>query len=66
MVIMGNIISSDPHMLTPTSKEEDRIPCDKCHEGIYVPFNPKYEINHGFICNKCGSHVHFEANVIVE
>lgn len=63
---MDNLISLDQHSLTLTSKEEDQIQCDVCHEGIYVPFNPSYEINHGFICNKCGSHVHFEANVIVE
>lgn len=65
-MIMDNSISFDLHGLAPASKEEDQIQCNVCHEGIYVPFNPSYKINHGFICNKCGSRVHFEANVVVE
>lgn len=63
---MDSSILSDQHSLTPTSKEEDQIKCIVCHEGIYIPFNPDYEINHLFTCNKCGSHIHFEANVVVE
>lgn len=63
---MNNSISSDPRSLTPTSKEKDQIECVVCHKGIYIPFNPSYEINHLFTCNKCGSRVHFEANVVVE
>lgn len=62
---MNNSILSDRNKLTMTSKEKDKIECTVCHKGIYVPLNPKSEINHAFTCNKCGSRVHIEANVVI-
>ncbi len=49
-----------------TSKEEDRIACDTCGKGIYVPDHPESDVNHSFHCNECGARIHLDANVIVE
>lgn len=65
-MVLINSTSLNLNGLTPTSKEKDKIVCVACGKGIYVPFNPEYEVNYSFTCYKCGSHVHFEANVIVE
>ncbi len=52
--------------ITLTTKLRDDIKCPNCHKGIVVPFNPKAEINHTFICNACGWSIHLDANVTIE
>lgn len=44
----------------------EQVKCLECKEGVYRPLNPKYKINHCFICDKCGSNVILEPNVVVE
>ncbi len=55
------------NQLNPTTKEGDKVPCKECGKGIYIPVNPQAEINHGFKCSHCSTHVNFDfADVIVE
>lgn len=61
MLIMDSLT-----LLKMTSKEDDHILCDKCKEGIFVPFNPDFEVNHTFYCNKCGAEIHMDGSVTVE
>lgn len=42
------------------------IHCESCNVGYYKPFNPKYKVNHYFICDKCGATLMVEPNVIIE
>ena len=57
---------NDVCVITVYSKQSDNINCPHCREGIIIPFNPEFEINHAFICNNCGWSIHLEANVTVE
>ena len=58
---MTNLIS-----LSLTSKEEDKVLCSVCKNGIFVPDHPESKINHSFHCNKCGAKAHIDPNIIVE
>ena len=40
--------------------------CPKCHKGKMKPFNPKFEVNHCFICDNCGAQLTISPNIIVE
>lgn len=40
--------------------------CTKCNKGYLKPLNPKYKINHCFICDYCGSALTIEPNIIVD
>jgi len=46
----------DDKGLNPRTKSSDRIVCDSCGKGIWIPLNPDYDINHGFTCSNCGAH----------
>lgn len=41
------------------------VKCKKC-DGYYKPFNPKFDVNHYFVCKKCGDSVHVDPIVVVE
>ena len=53
-------------LLEMTSKESDKIKCENCEKGIFVPANPESKINHMFYCNHCGIKVHIDPNVNIE
>ena len=40
--------------------------CTKCKQGHYRPFNPKFEINHSFVCDICGNSIHWDPVVDVD
>lgn len=42
------------------------IKCHACHKGIYRPFNPKYKINHAYVCDNCGSSINIDYVVEVK
>lgn len=63
---MTNSNSLNQNKLNSSSKATDMIVCEVCKEGVYIPLNPKSDVNHLFTCDKCGNIVHFEANVTVE
>lgn len=66
MVIMDNSTSLRKE-LTPETKSSDQIICRLCGKGIWVPYNPDAELNHGFTCSHCGRHANFDfGDVIVD
>ena len=44
----------------------EEITCQICHKGIYRPFNPRFKINHSFVCDQCGSHIHWDPVVEID
>lgn len=38
----------------------EQVQCIRCKKGIYKPFNPKFDINHCYICDCCGDHYHYD------
>ena len=42
------------NMIERLQKGEE-VKCKECQKGIYRPFNPKYKINHAYVCDNCGS-----------
>ena len=55
-----NNYCKDDKVLNPRTKSSDRIVCDSCGKGIWIPLNPDYDINHGFTCSNCGAHANFD------
>ena len=50
----------DDKGLNPRTMSSDMTVCDSCGKGIWIPFNPNYNINHGFTCSNCGAHANFD------
>lgn len=44
----------------------EEVKCSQCKEGVYKPFNPKFKINHAFVCDKCGNHINIDPVVDIE
>lgn len=44
----------------------EKVVCPKCGKGILVPFNPKYKVNHAYLCSDCDFRFHWDPVVIVE
>ena len=42
------------------------VKCQKCKCGVYRPVNPDAVKNHYFVCDNCGTTVHFEPIVEVD
>lgn len=61
METLNNSIS-----LSERLNNEEEVKCVECKKGYYRPINPKYKINHCFVCDKCGSRVTLEPNVVVD
>lgn len=55
----------DDKVLNPRTKSSDRIVCDSCGKGIWIPLNPYYDINHGFTCSNCGAHANFDFGDVI-
>ncbi len=51
-------------ILSKNTKQSDNIVCAVCKKGIYIPLKPKSDVNHRFICNKCGSRVNIDDSTI--
>jgi len=45
---------------------QEKVKCPICSEGYYVPSNESCEVNYYFHCEKCGTRVVFEKNIVVE
>lgn len=60
MEISSNLILSEIEL------NKGNVECPRCHRGKMKPLNPKFSINHCFICNNCGEKLIVEPNVIVE
>lgn len=60
MEISNNLILSEIEL------NKGLVECPKCHSGKLNPLNPRYNINHYFICGKCGEKVIVEPSVIVD
>lgn len=50
--------------LSKETKQSDNIVCAICKKGVYIPLNPKSNINHSFICDKCGSRVNIDDSTV--
>jgi len=57
---------TNSNLLSMTTKEKDTVICEKCKKGIMIPFNPKYEKNHTFICNECNETINIEEVIVVK
>lgn len=44
----------------------EEVVCEKCGKGIYRPFNPRFKINHVYVCDNCGDSVHWDPVVDIE
>lgn len=44
----------------------EKVKCKVCQKGIYQPFNPKYKINHAYVCDNCGSSINIDYAVEVK
>ena len=44
----------------------ETVRCEECGKGFYRPSNPASDINHWYICDNCGAHVHWDPVVEVE
>ena len=41
------------------------VKCPLCHKGLLKPFNPKFKVNHCFICDSCGERLTIEKNIVI-
>lgn len=59
-------IMTNSTLLNMITKKEDKVVCERCNEGIYIPFRDDVELNHGFTCNKCGVRVNIDPVVEIQ
>lgn len=52
--------------LTSRLLDGEEVVCENCGKGIYRPFNPQFKVNHSYVCDRCGDHVHWDPVVEVE
>ena len=45
---------SNKLILSERELNKGLVECSECHIGKMKPLNPKFSINHYFICNNCG------------
>ncbi len=58
---MENLISLGERLLNG-----EKVVCEDCEKGYYLPLNPNAKTNHYYYCSECGKKIHFEENVVVE
>lgn len=63
---MVDMESSHSLTLSEAKLNKGEVICSKCNIGRYKPLNPKYPINHCFICDNCGERLLVESNVIID